>query len=405
MEGKLFRCDVCDEDFMTSLNLLRHQMIHTEEKPFRCDVCDKAFTRSFHLLSHQRTHRGEKPFKCDVCDKSFIWSSSLSEHQRLHTGDKDKLFGCDVCTMTFNRNSHLLSHQRIHTGERPFTCEVKLAHNTQERSLTGGQVPYINTMNDTQVSMVPSEGDGGELAAVSEIPKRVDEEGTEVNTSHQCGMAAAVEEREDCQEGKMSDLEGSIDELKLNIVVVKEELCDALAAVVEGGRSEPSGDEEPVALGAEALPSPRAHGQHQAQTAGKDHEDDLKFLKRLYQEQVQSTESYQATSNLLQQTLTEFKTDVSQNLQRNNEILQQQNEVLRQQNEIQNQHLQRNNEVLQQQNEILCQLLQRSNETLNEMRQILSQIVVPSPSGQQQPSAETSAARHASDTGEVTLLG
>ncbi|GCB79502.1 hypothetical protein scyTo_0016964, partial [Scyliorhinus torazame] len=302
--------------------------------------------------------------------------------------------------------STLRKHQREHLGEKSFPCKVKLAHTAQELSLTGEQVPYIKELteeeeftrklfglsnpritnggsdmgmsDDTRVSMDTSDGDGEELAAASEIPERTDEEGTEVNTSQQCGMAAAVEEGEECLEGKMSDLEGSVDELKLNIVAcVKEEACDALAAVVERECSEPSGSEEPAALGAESLQSPGAHGQHQAHAAGEENEDDLKPVESLHQEQVQRTESYLVTSNLLQRTLTEFKTDVSQNLQRNNEILE---HHLQKNNEILQQHLQRNNEIHQQQNLVLCQLLQRTNETLNEMRLILSQIVVPAPS-------------------------
>ncbi|GCB71823.1 hypothetical protein scyTo_0006078 [Scyliorhinus torazame] len=316
-------------------------------------------------------------FRCEVCDKSFSQSWSLRVHQRVHTGEKP--FRCE--------------YQRIHTGEKPLPCKIKLAHNIQKRSLTGGQVPYIKKLTeqeeftrklfglsnptitnggsdtgmreDTQVSMNTSDGDGGELAAASEIPERADEEGTEVNTSQQCGMAAAVKEGEECQEDKMSDLEGSVSEFKLNTVVcVKQETCDNLAAVMEGRRLELYGGDEPAALGTETPSSPAERGQHQAHTAGEENEADLKPLC-LHQEQVQSAESYQATSDLLQQTLTELKTGISQNLQRDNEILQ---HDLQRTNEILQHHLQRNNEILQQHlqrdNEILQHHLQRDNEIL-----------------------------------------
>ncbi|XP_038673316.1 zinc finger E-box-binding homeobox 1-like [Scyliorhinus canicula] len=319
-----------------------------------------------------------------MCDKSFSQSSTHRRHKRRHTGEKPVT--CELCHKSFSRSSTLLRHERIHTGEKPFPHKGKLAHNAKA-PLTGGRVlsskelmeqeefmrelfgpsnPTITNSGsdmgmseDTRVSMDTSDGDGGELAAAAEIPERADEKGTVVNTSQQCGMAAAVGEREKCQGGKMSDLEGSVDELKLNIMAcVKQETCDDLAAVVEGGHSEPSGNEEPAALGAEAQQSPRVHGQHKALAAGKKHEDHLKPLESLHQELVRNTES----SNLLQQTLTEFKTEISQNLQRNNEILQQQNEAI-------------------------SQLLQRSNETLNELRQILSQIVALGSPDQQQLTA------------------
>ncbi|XP_038673251.1 zinc finger and BTB domain-containing protein 24-like isoform X1 [Scyliorhinus canicula] len=431
---KPFTCKMCDKSFSLLSYLRNHQRIHTGEKPFRCEVCDKSFSQASTLRKHQRDHTGEKPFRCKMCDKSFSQLSNLHRHQGVHTGVKP--FTCEMCDKSFFQASTLRKHQREHTGEKPFPCKVKLAYNAQELSLTGGRVPFIKELTeqeeftrklfdlsnprianggsdmgmndgdvsscvfkpsggeliyvtkdnncdfppltDTLVSMDTSDGDGGELAAAIEIPERADEEGTKVNTSQQCGMAAAAEEGEECQEGKMSDLEGSVDEFKLNIVAcVKEETCADLAAVVEGGRSESSGSEEPVVLGAESSQSPGAHGQHQAHAAGEENEDDLKPIESLHQEQVQSTESYLVTSNLLQRTLTEFKTDVSQNLQRNNEILE---HHLQRNNEILQQHLQRNNEIHQQQNLILCQLLQRTNETLNEMRLILSQIVVPAPS-------------------------
>ncbi|XP_072331171.1 uncharacterized protein [Scyliorhinus torazame] len=466
---KPFTCEVCDKSFTRSTNLSKHKRLHIGEKPFTCDVCAMTFNQNYHLLIHQRIHTVEKPFKCEVRDKSFSESSILRQHRRTHT--REKPFKCDFCVKVFNQSSHLQAHQRIHTGEIPFPCKVKLAYNTQEHSLTGEQVPYIKELTeqeeftrklfglpnptitnggsdmgmneDTQVSMDTSDGDGGESAAASEIPERADEEGTEVNTSQQCGMAAAVKEGEECQEVKMSDLEGSVGEFKLNIVTcVKEEPGDDLAAVAEEGCSEPSGSEEPAALGAEALSSPRAHGQHQAHAAVEENEDALKPFESLHQEPVQS---YRASSNFLQQTLTEFKMEVSQNLQRNDTVLQQHRQHLAhvsvekneddlkpleslhlervQSSEIYqatskflqqaltefkmevSQNLQKNREILQQQNEVLCQLLQRSNETLNEMKQILSRTVAPAPSGQQQPNAETSAPGHASRRGDITSRG
>ncbi|XP_038673284.1 zinc finger protein 709-like [Scyliorhinus canicula] len=394
---------MCDRSVLLSSTLRKHQRLYTGEKPFKCEVCNKSFSWPSCLSQHQRIHTGEKPFPCKMCDKSFSKSSALREHQRIHT--QEKPFTCKVCDRSFTQSSTLHKHRRTHTGEKPILCKVKLARNTQERSLTGEQIPYIKKLTeqeeftrklfglssptitnggsdmgmreDTQVSMDTSDGDGRELAAATEIPERADEEGTEVNTSQQCGMAAAVEEVEECQKGKMSHLEGGVGELKLNIVTcVKEEACDDLAAVVEGGRLKTSVGEEPAALRVEAPPSPQARGQHQALAAGEENEDDPKLLVRLHQEQVESTESYQATCNLPRHTLTEFKTHISQNLQRDNEILQlhlqRNNEILQQHlqrnNQILQQHLQRNNEILQQhlqrnhellqQNEILCHLLQ-----------------------------------------------
>ncbi|RMB97006.1 hypothetical protein DUI87_26453 [Hirundo rustica rustica] len=70
--------------FQTSSNLLKHQRIHTEERPFRCPDCRKGFKCNSTLITHRCIHTGERPYKCPQCGMSFSDSSHLTRHQRSH---------------------------------------------------------------------------------------------------------------------------------------------------------------------------------------------------------------------------------------------------------------------------------------------------------------------------------
>uniref|UniRef100_A0A8C3UJZ8 C2H2-type domain-containing protein n=1 Tax=Catharus ustulatus TaxID=91951 RepID=A0A8C3UJZ8_CATUS len=50
---------MCGKRFHTSSHRLRHERIHTEERPFRCPDCRKGFKRNSHLIRHRRIHTGE----------------------------------------------------------------------------------------------------------------------------------------------------------------------------------------------------------------------------------------------------------------------------------------------------------------------------------------------------------
>ncbi|XP_066214153.1 histone-lysine N-methyltransferase PRDM9-like [Saccopteryx leptura] len=139
----------CGQGFTWKSNLLRHQRIHSGQKPHVCRECERGFAQKSHLLIHQRTQSGEKPYVCRECERGFAQKSYLLIHQRTHSGEKP--YVCRVCERGFAQKPNLLIHHRTHSEEKPYVCRecergfAQKSHLLIHQRTHSGEKPYVCT--------------------------------------------------------------------------------------------------------------------------------------------------------------------------------------------------------------------------------------------------------------------
>lgn len=79
--GKSTVCDICNKNFKSHGNMIRHKLIHTESKDFVCPVCSKSFKLQTYLTKHiKKYHKNFKePQEGDPTEDTVAEDSNTTE--------------------------------------------------------------------------------------------------------------------------------------------------------------------------------------------------------------------------------------------------------------------------------------------------------------------------------------
>lgn len=141
IETYKFPCRFCQRRFSLKSNCVRHERIHTNDKPHECRICSKRFILKKNMQEHERVHTLERPFQCEQCSRKFSRRNSLTRHSRIHTGEKP--YSCNHCHKTFAWKTYLKRHfLKAHVNEAN-----KMGHEEEvpDAALVGGaEVPRVS---------------------------------------------------------------------------------------------------------------------------------------------------------------------------------------------------------------------------------------------------------------------
>lgn len=112
------RCSHCDAELAGRSSLEQHiKTRHLKLKPHVCKWCSKTFAERIALVRHERVHTNERPYACSECDARFKVASNLIDH-RENKHKNARAFACRECEFRCNIASklerHIMSRHRVY---------------------------------------------------------------------------------------------------------------------------------------------------------------------------------------------------------------------------------------------------------------------------------------------------
>ena len=117
-----FQCDECHRIFPNSTGFRNHKKLHDPERPYQCKVCNLRFAKKTvcHMHTHNQ-HYKEGSHVCEDCGKKLSTKTLLIRHQVVHKDNRD--FHCVYCAGNYKSMDTLKKHmKKKHPGLK---CKTK----------------------------------------------------------------------------------------------------------------------------------------------------------------------------------------------------------------------------------------------------------------------------------------